>query len=193
MPNKKSSLQAPSPRRNIALCYIRLSVTQSPDDDNSPERQTANCVQFCEFMGWTPEFYKDAEGHKSGTKEETRPEWLKLKQRLGDPDVVALVANDLSRFHRKGFRMGQLVELCKQYGLQLVKAAEKKSLDINDVTVTMWIMMEALFNEYYAEDIARKMRDSVRFRKEKGIIVGGIPFGTVRPKRDGGLGRRHGG
>lgn len=39
-------------------------------------------------------------------------------------------------------------------------AAEKRNLDINDVTVTMWIMMEALFNEYYAENISRKMIDS---------------------------------
>jgi DNA invertase Pin-like site-specific DNA recombinase len=156
---KSPKVRVQSTHRNTALCYVRLSVSQTTDDENSPERQIANCAAYCEFMGWVPEFYKDAEGHKSGTKEDTRPEWLKLKARLGDPDVVALVGNDLSRFHRKGFRMGQLIELCKDYGVQLVKAAEKKSLDINDVTVTMWIMMEALFNEYYAEDISRKMVD----------------------------------
>jgi DNA invertase Pin-like site-specific DNA recombinase/cell division septum initiation protein DivIVA len=184
MSSKKSTSQA-QPRRHVALCYVRLSVTQTEDDENSPERQIANCQEYCDFMGWKAEFYKDAEGHKSGTQEETRPQWLKLKTRIADPDVVALVANDLSRFHRKGFRMGQLVELCKEHNLQLVKAGEKKSLDINDITVTMWIMMEALFNEYYAEDIARKMRDSVRFRRSKGIVVGGVPFGTIRPKKDG--------
>lgn len=171
--------------RNVALCYVRLSTTQTPDDDNSPERQRANCQAYCDFRGWTAEFYEDTDGHKSGRKEESRPEWMALKNRIADPDVVALVANELSRFHRKGFRMGHLLELCKEHELELVKAGEKKSLDINDVTVSMWIMMEALFNEYYAEDIARRQRESARYRKAKGIVVGGIPFGTVRPRKDG--------
>ncbi len=174
-----------SSKRNVALCYIRLSLTKTQDDENSPERQKANCLAYCEFRGWTPELYEDRDGHKSGTKEINRPGWLALKARVTDPDVVAVVANDLSRFHRKGFRMGQLIEMCKEGSLELVKAADKKSIDVNDVTATMWVMMESLFNEYYAEDISRKQKDSIRYRLANGITVGRIPFGTIRPKRDG--------
>ncbi len=172
-------------QRTVALCYIRLSLTKTQDDENSPERQKANCLDYCEFRGWTPEFYEDRDGHKSGTKEINRPGWLALKSRVGDPDVVAVAANDLSRFHRKGFRMGQLIEMCKEGNLELVKAGEKKSIDVNDITATMWVMMESLFNEYYAEDISRKQKDSVRYRRANGIVVGRVPFGTTRPKRDG--------
>src|SRR5258706_5132076 len=125
------------------------------------------------------------DGHQSGTKEMNRPGWLALKARVTDKDIVAVVANDLSRFHRKGFRMGQLIELCKEGNLDLVKAADKKSIDVNDITATMWVMMESLFNEYYAEDISRKQKDSVRYRRANGIVVGRVPFGTIRPKRDG--------
>ncbi len=174
-----------STKPNVALCYIRLSMTKTQDDENSPERQKANCLEYCQFRGWEVEFYEDREGHKSGTKETNRPGWLALKNRVADPDIVAVVANDLSRFHRKGFRMGQLVELCKEGHLELVKAGDKKSIDVNDLTATMWVMMESLFNEYYAEDISRKQRDSVRYRRANGIAVGRVPFGTIRPKRDG--------
>jgi DNA invertase Pin-like site-specific DNA recombinase len=170
---------------NIALCYIRLSLTKTQDDENSPERQKANCAEYCAFRGWTPEFFEDRDGHKSGTKESNRPGWLALKERAKDPDVVAIVGNDLSRFHRKGFRMGQLMEMCKEQGLELVKAADKKSIDVNDITATMWVMMEGLFNEFYAEDISRKQKDSVRFRMSNGIVVGRVPFGTIRPRRNG--------
>ncbi len=97
--------------RKIALCYIRQSFTRTgePDDLNSPERQRANILIVCDKNGWTPEWYEDVGGHKSGRNEKNRPQWLALKSRLSDADVVALVANDLSRLHRKGWRVGDLV------------------------------------------------------------------------------------
>jgi DNA invertase Pin-like site-specific DNA recombinase len=49
----------------------------------------------------------------------------------------------------------------------------------------MWVMMESLFNEYYAEDISRKQKDSIRYRRSSGITVGRVLFGTIRPKKDG--------
>jgi hypothetical protein len=56
---------------------------------------------------------------------------------------------------------------------------------VNDITATMWVMMESLFNEYYAEDISRKQKDSIRYRRANGIVVGRVPFGAIRPKREG--------
>lgn len=172
--------------RNIALCYVRQSFTRDDKDTNSPDRQRANCLAYCESRGWLPEWHEDAEGHKSGTQEINRPGWLALKTRIADPDIVALVANDLSRFHRKGFRMGQLMELCRDYKLELVKAADRKSLDINDVMVALWVMMEAIFHEFYAADISRKIKDSAAYRVANGIAVGSVPFGVMRGKDDDG-------
>ena len=109
-PPKKTALVT---ERKIALCYIRQSYTRiitrdrqsdtrdREEDMNSPERQKANITLLCERKGWIPEWYQDAKGHKSGQHEDNRPEWLRLKARLGDPDVAAVVANDLSRLHRK--------------------------------------------------------------------------------------------
>ena len=104
--------------RNTALCYIRQSVTLNPNDMDSPERQRENIEVVCRQNGWLPEWYVDADGHKSGTKEKNRPGWLALKTRLSDPDIVALVANDLSRLHRKGWRVGDLLDFVDEYDSQ---------------------------------------------------------------------------
>src|SRR5688572_12671511 len=102
MPRRKPDKQRVP--RNIALCYVRLSFTREADEKNSPERQRANIQAVCDRNNWIPEWYEDVGGHKSGRQEKNRPQWLALKARIGDPDVIAVVANDLSRLHRKGWR-----------------------------------------------------------------------------------------
>ena len=67
--------------RGVALCYIRQSYTRNDNDMSSPDRQRANITAYCERKGWTPEWYEDAEGHKSGRYVADRPAWLALEKR----------------------------------------------------------------------------------------------------------------
>lgn len=179
MSRKKPAVSMP---RTVALCYVRLSLTRDESDLNSPERQRANIRTECERRGWTPEWYEDVEGHKSGAREENRPGWLALKARLGDPDVVAVVANDLSRLHRKGWRVDSLLDFLEQHQVGLVLAAPGRTIDFSGATGKINTMLMALMDEYYAADTAQKQLDSIRHRRGRGIIVGPIPFGTVRGK-----------
>jgi hypothetical protein len=126
------------------------------------------------------EWYEDVDGHRSGTTEKNRPGWLALKQRLGDADVAALIANDLSRLHRKGWRVGDLLELVDQHEVKLVLAAPGKQLDFTSLNGRVMAQLIAIFDEYYAADIAARAKDSIAFRKKKGITVGLPPFGTRR-------------
>jgi hypothetical protein len=82
-------MSSPSSRvpRKIALCYVRLSSTKDESDRQSPERQRANIQRICDREGWIPEWYEDADGHKSGRYVKNRPGWLELEKRLKDPDV----------------------------------------------------------------------------------------------------------
>ena len=168
--------------RNVALCYVRQSYTRDDDDRNSPERQRANVQAFVERKGWIAEWYEDVGGHKSARKEANRPEWLALKARLADPDVVALVANDLSRLHRKGWRVGDLVDYLEKRGLALVLAAPGREVDTSTAMGRLFIQFTAIIDEYYAEDISQRAKDSVSYRKARGISIGMPPFGTVRGK-----------
>ncbi len=180
MPAKKAPKPIP---RTVALCYVRLSLSRDESDLNSPERQRSSIKLECDRRGWTPEWYEDVDGHRSGTQEVNRPGWLALKGRLGDPDVIAVVANDLSRLHRKGWRVGSLLDFLEQHNVGLVLAAPGRNLDLSGAGGKITTMIMALMDEYYATDVSQKQKDSVQFRQAKGVVVGRIPFGTDRDEK----------
>jgi DNA invertase Pin-like site-specific DNA recombinase len=180
MPRKKKQTRIAPVERTVALCYVRQSFTRDDSDDNSPERQRSNITAKCQLEGWTIEWFEDVGGHKSARTEAGRPEWLRLKTRLADPDVVALVANDLARLHRKGSRISDLVDYLEELGVALVLTAPGRQVDTSTMQGRMFTQFSAIIDEYYSEDIAQRAKDSVAYRKAKGITVGRPPFGTER-------------
>ncbi len=164
----------------VALCYIRQSYSRDEDDGNSPERQRSNIELVCERNNWIPEWYIDVGGHRSGTSEDKRPQWLALKKRLNDPDVVAVVANDLSRLHRNLARLSLLIETLEKHEINLVLAATNSDIDVTTLTGQMFAQMRGLMDAFYAKDISVKAKDSIAYRKRQGKTVGIPPFGTIR-------------
>lgn len=126
MAHKKNTTTA----RTIALCYVRKSWVKDDSDLVSPEIQRRNIQRVCESNGWIPEWHEDVEGHKSGMHEKNRPGWLEVKARLRDGDVAALVANDLSRLHRRGWRIGDLLDFVDRHKVTLVLADPAKQMDL---------------------------------------------------------------
>lgn len=167
-------------KRNIALCYIRQSQTRDEDDKNSPKRQRDNIERICLKNGWIPEWYEDVGGHRSGTSEDKRPEWLALKSRIGDPDVVAVIANDLSRLHRNLAGTTLLLDQLERYAVTLVLAASGNDIDVTTLTGQMFAQIRGLMDAFYAKDISAKAKDSVEYRKRQGKTIGMPPFGTER-------------
>jgi DNA invertase Pin-like site-specific DNA recombinase len=176
----KAKRNMPAVERKIALCYVRQSITRNPNDMDSPDRQRANIEGVCRAKGWIPEWYVDAEGHKSGTKENNRPGWLALQARLGDPDIVALVANDLARLHRKGWRVGRLVDMLEERGVYLVLAAPGRDLDLSKPQDRIAIAIIAMMDEWYAYDVSQRQKDNALYLKSQGKSVGTPPFGSRR-------------
>ncbi len=180
------------PDRNIALCYVRQSVTMDENDKDSPERQRANIALICEQNGWQAEWHEDADKHKSGTQEKNRPGWLALKARLGDPDVIALVANDLSRLHRKGWRVGDLLDFVEEHAVKLVLAAPGKQMDFSTPQGRIFAQLSAIFDEWYAIDVSQRYKDMIAHRKRQGKGMGLPPFGTKRNAKGYLVGSREG-
>ncbi|MBZ0308216.1 MAG: recombinase family protein, partial [Anaerolineae bacterium] len=152
-----SSLTLPQLRsERIALCYVRLSWTREGDDTQSPDRQRANILKKCQEEGLTPVWFEDVDGHKSGREVKNRPGWQALIQHLDHPNVVAVVANDLSRLHRKGWRIGKLIDTLEQRHISLITAAPGKQIDTSTTMGKFVINITATFDEQYADDIADK-------------------------------------
>jgi DNA invertase Pin-like site-specific DNA recombinase len=171
-----------NPNANIALGYIRKSWTRTQEDALSPERQTAYIEAECEKRGWKLELYRDTDGHKSGTRIDNRPGWAALMARLRSPDVVAVVAYDLSRIHRKGFRVSELVEFVNEHNIDFVIAAPGKAIDISTAMGKLMVAIQAQFDEFYATDTAMRYRDMIAYRKRQNKSMGLPPFGTKRNK-----------
>lgn len=167
-------------KKQVALGYIRLSQTRDKSDLNSVERQKANIKKVCDANNWTLELYEDADKHKSGTSVKERLEWQRLEARLLDNDVVALVANDMSRIHRKMWRVGQLIEKLENNKIILVLADDKRWIDFNNSNDVAQIKLMGWFDEQYADDARKRAESSVRYRRENGITIGMPPFGTTR-------------
>jgi DNA invertase Pin-like site-specific DNA recombinase len=179
---RKPSIKA---ERTVALCYIRKSWTREKKDEISPKRQRHHIETICKANGWTPEWYEDVIGHRSGMYEKNRPGWLALKARLNDPDVVALIANDLARLHRKGWRIGDLLDFVDQHGIKLVLADPRRQIDFSTPYGRMFAQLSAIFDEWYATDVSERWKADIAHRKAKGITVGLPPFGTRRSKKTG--------
>jgi DNA invertase Pin-like site-specific DNA recombinase len=180
-PTPTSKIQQPTVR-NVALCYVRQSVTRNIDDRTSPERQRANIQAACDRYGWVAEWYEDASGHKSATKEENRPAWIALKSRLKDGDVVAIVVNEQSRAMRNAWRAIKLFEELPAYGVKLHLAGLDRTIDITTPDGRMSAYMQAFLDDLYALDASRRAKDSVQYRHAKGETIGIPPFGTTRIK-----------
>lgn len=174
-PNKRNPIE-----RTIALCYIRQSYTRDGKDMHSPERQRDLILAECERNGWTPEWYQDADGHKTGTKEKNRPGWLALKARLHDPDIAAIIAYDLSRIHRKGWRIGDLVDFIVEHDIRLVLTRPGQQIDLSSPQGRILVQFIAMLDEWYAADISERSRNTAAYRRASGKSMGVPPFGTVR-------------
>lgn len=166
--------------RTVALCYVRQSQTRDQNDMLSPQRQRDNIEAHCQQRGWIPEWYQDIEGHKSGREVKNRPGWLALEKRLTDPDVVALVANDLSRIHRRGWRIGYLIDILTKHDVALALTAPGRAIDTFGPYSKLVLQFLAFLDEFYADDISRRAKDSVAHRKNQGKSIGKAPFGTIR-------------
>ena len=181
-----STKKHPSPTaRNVALGYIRLSYNPQGNESDSPERQRAYIQAEADKLHYQVEWYEDAQGHRSGRDVKNRPEWLRLEKRLADPDVAALIVYDLSRAHRKQWRIGELLERLDRLEVKFIQAAPGRNIDSSTQWGRYALNWMAQSDEYYAEDISRRTKVSIDYRKMKGITVGKAPFGVYRHEQTG--------
>jgi len=164
--------------RHVALVYDRLSQNTEGDDVESSRRRVEICVRHCEQQGWTPEVYRDIDGHRSGLTEENRDDWLRLKQQFARPEVVAVVAHSLDRISRSVLHVLQLIQELGQHGIQLVSATEP--VDVMSAYGRGIVTMRSAFAELEARRTGERVQAMIEWRKSHGIHWGRTPYGYDR-------------
>lgn len=175
--------------RTTALCYARKSVVRGGADLVSIDIQRAAVAAECERRGWRCEWYEDADGHRSGRHETTRPNWLRLKRRITDADVVAVVGYRLDRLSRS---VGDFVRLCEQTkakGVSVVTA--DRMIDTSAASnafATAQLNMLAVVAQFESDAASDRVKEHCERKAEAGISHGKPPFGILRVGK-GGRGR----
>jgi len=174
--------------RNRALCYNRKSQVRNIDDTDSLAGYEAIVERECRERGYTIEWYRDVEGHRSGRHTKSRTDYRRMLGHIGDPDVVAVFAAIQDRVSRCVLDTAELMERCQKYGVHFVfpQSGVDTSRTGWTATAVAQINMQAVFAQYYSDDVRDKMLLKINDYRNDGIVWSKPPFGAVRH----GTGRR---
>ncbi len=76
--------------------------------------------------------------------------------------------------------MGDLLDRLDKYDVTLALCVPGREVDTSTPLGRIFVQFTAMFDEYYAEDISQRAKDSIVYRKNQGKTVGLPPFGTTR-------------
>lgn len=160
---------------------MRKSVVRNGADYASVEMQRKAIATTCSWRGWETEWFEDAEGHKSGRNEQGRPQWQRLKSKINNPDVVAVVGYRLDRFGRSVKDISAFMELCTKHGVGIVTAdGQTDTLNKQTAWTTAQIYMTSVFAQLESDMARDRMLERVASKDLAGINHGKPPFGMVR-------------
>lgn len=171
---------------NAAL-YLRLSR----DDDNknliseSIQNQKMLTEKYAINSGFEiVDFYID-DGY-TGTNFD-RPNFKRMITDIEDGKINVVITKDQSRLGRDYITTGEYIEY-------YFPKKEVRFIAINDDLDTFLESsgnemgpIKAVFNDYYVKDISKKIRSSLKIKKENGIFIGSFaPYGYIKDSQNKG-------
>ena len=152
-------------KRQITALYCRLSKDDEQQGDSmSIKNQKILLEKYALEHGfYNYEFYAD-NGY-SGVSFE-RPAFQKMIRDIELGKVNRVIVKDLSRLGRNYIMIGQYVEMMfPKYGVQFISVSENMDSKIGNMDM---MPFNNLMNEWYARDISKKQKMSVRAKGESG-------------------------
>lgn len=171
MPKSKPT----SPTRRTAIIYARLSKRTA--QDISTQRQIDLCCKVAKEHRWEPIIYEEPEGNRSGRTEKNRPQWkAALEQLRTDPQVVALICNDIARVSRSIINSFKLIDELRQRDIALVSL--KEQFDTTTAGGRAMLGVICVLNQWFAEDISERQKSANAALRAAGAWLGKPPQGT---------------
>lgn len=193
---RKSRVQTADEKQNtnkallwkIAI-YIRLSRedTRSNDESESVTNQRKIDLEFIEEK-FCNEHYVIVDVYiddgRSGTTEETRPDFQRLCRDIESGKVNCVVCKTLSRAFRNYADQGKFLEqFLPAYGCRFI-AISNPFVDTfanPDCTQNMEIPINGLMNDRYAAKTSEDVRRTFRTKRNRGEFIGAFaPYGYLK-------------
>lgn len=162
---------------NYEIYYTALYTRLSDDDGDKRESDSiANQKKLIqEYLKDKPEFeifdtYVD-DGY-TGTNFE-RPDFLRLLKDIEDKRINCVIAKDLSRFGRNYVEVGRYIErVFPLLGVRFIAINDDFDSKCKDAANELIVPFKNLMNDAYSGDISKKVKSSLRVKKENGEFVG---------------------
>jgi len=152
-------------KRQTTALYCRLSKDDDLHGDSmSIKNQKILLEKYALEHGYySYKFYVD-DGY-SGVSDD-RPDFKKMIHDVELGKVNRIIVKDLSRFGRNYIMIGQYVEMMfPKYGVHFISISENMDSEVGNMDM---MPFNNLMNEWYARDISKKQRASVRTKGTSG-------------------------
>ena len=170
---------------NKAGLYIRLSK----EDDikvmvsESIKNQKSLLLQYTKENNiFVYDIYID-DGY-SGTNFE-RPSFKRLIKDIEDKKINMVITKDMSRLGRDYIKTGELIEkYFPEHNIRYISVTDNLDtyLDNSNNDIAPF---KAIMNDFYAKDISKKIRSSLKAKMKEGKFVGArAPFGYSKDKKN---------
>jgi len=154
-----------------AIGYTRLSQ----DSDTSIDRQKRNIREYATEHGFDLERIYD-DGERSSGFDESREQYQKVRDRVGDGSVEAVVVNDKRRLARDFDATMRLVLDLREHDVA-AHTCDEGQLDLSDpMQAAIEVVQAASEHEAKLKEIERS-KDAVAERQENGCYQGTPPTG----------------
>jgi len=155
----------------ITALYCRLSRDDAlQGESNSISNQREMLSRHAKESGYVnTRFFLD-DGYSGTTFD--RPGWQRLMQEVDDANVEAILVKDMSRLGRDYLRVGLYMEQFADQSIRLIAVNDgvDTSKGVDDFTPFRNIM-----SEWYARDISKKIKASMRTKALSGKHLTGYP------------------
>ena len=165
----------------ITALYLRLSRDDDLEgESNSISNQRTLLTSFAKKNGFrnTKIFIDDGVSgvtfNRQGFKE--------MFKMIESDQVATLIVKDMSRLGRNYIEVGQLTEtVLPMHDVRLIAVNDGLDSDKGEDDFTPF---RNIMNEWYAKDMSRKMRSTLKIKNSQGYAIGRPPLGYMYDEMD---------
>lgn len=174
---KGGNMVQPNNEEKITALYLRLSRDDElQGESNSISNQKALLTDFAKRRKF-PNIKIFIDDGVSGVTMK-RTDFQKMMALVEADKVSTVIVKDMSRLGRNYLEVGKLTEtVFPMHDIRFIAVNDGVDSELGEDDFTPF---RNIMNEWYAKDMSRKMRSSMRIKSKQGYAIGQPPLGYMR-------------